>query len=730
MKKVTQQTLGAFTAAMLLAPWAALKAETTSSSIAPASLEQIRAVSSAPPIRTAAESLCDFLKVRGVDVSTATAAGTNENPAAGTILLGTTADTPTLARWAKEGRLRVTASDSAGDAYEIAVLDGCLALNGANARAVLYATFELEDVIARHGGVPANFVSRARPALNRRLLHPRVRGDFHGYRQSDFEFLARCGGNVAHLTHDWMREKTLFSYVPSTAFPKAADARTLERNRASLRKYLHWCQLYGLDAAMWLCELPCQGGPWTPEPVRQAFLDRFPAECLSNTGTYQGKLPCLAHPRVEQEYRRMMRQFLTDFPGISMFLVFTGDSNGELCDSATCPRHKGVSKLTQYNHLLALMAEEGRKVRPDFQVFSVGWSWKFRGDPNYFPQQAALPAGAGLTMPPDGEAWSFDRKTTDLLVKSRALTQEKGQTFLGYDIFLWGDDTVLGQTKDSKLPPGLGITKLYDFPFGIAAKLRRWQTLGADGVFDQWGTMAEYIQANAIALQELVFHPENTEPAKVNAWAQSLAIRRFGLAAAPQVLAAWKEIEAAQQIQSDHTYYWHHLRPAWSAPVMQCPITLDALNAAELTHNGRSSAEPSKPHGSHDYSPYRDEMSSAKALAPALREAAGRFGKARAHLEAVLPKVRDDARSTVDHWYQPEPGAASRLTPRQALDEQIIAVRLQEQCQRRMSRFFEGWALVKTLPAAGTAEYKAAIARLAALRQEDEAHTSPSETAK
>ena len=710
--------------ALMLARLTALHADTTSFPIPTTRFTQIRVISPAPPVRTAAESLRAFLKSRGVDVPMVTTAGAKEPFTAGTILLGTTADTPTLAAWAKEGRLSVTASDTAGDAYEIVVHDGVVAVNGANARAVLYGAFELEDVIAEKGGVPENFASRAKPSMGLRLLHPRVQGGFHGYRQSDFEFIARCGGNVAHLTHDWMREKTLFSYVPSTAFPNAADAKVLERNRASLRKYLDWCKLYGMSGAMWLCEMPCQGGPWTPEPVRMAFLDHFPAECLSDTGTYQGKLPCLAHPQVEQEYRRMTRQFLTDFPGVSMFLIFTGDSNGDLCDPVTCPRHKGVSKLTQYNRLLALMAEEGRKVRPDFQVFSVAWSWKFRSAPDYFPQQAALPIGAGLTMPPDGEAWSFDRKTTDMLIQARELTRERKQTFLGYDIFLWGDDTVFGQIKDSKLPPGLGITKLYDFPLGIAAKLRRWQSLGADGFFDQWGTMAEYIPCNGIALRELTFHPEWQSADKLDGWAQNIAARRFGTAAAPHLLSAWKEIEAAQQIQSDHTYYWHHLRPQWSAPVLQCPITLEALKATELTHNGQSSGEPSKPHGSLDYSPYRDDVSCAKALAPALREAAAHFSKALARLQAAAPQVRDDARPSLDHWYQPEPNAAARLTPRQALDEQIIAVRLQEQCQRRMSRFFEAWALVKTLPPAGTFEHKAAIERLAALRQEDEAHTS------
>lgn len=706
--------------ALWLASLDTLYAAKVSSPILPTRFTQICVNSSAPPIRTAAENLRDFLKARGADISVDTGADTRKAKAAGTILIGTTADTPQLAGWAKARRLSVTASDSGGDAYEVAVLDGVVAINGANARSVLYGVFELEDIIAEYGGVPKGLARRAGPSLRLRLLHPRVHGGFASYRRSDFEFLARCGGNVAHLTHDWMKEKTLFSFVPSTAFPKAEGPQTLDRNRARLRQYLDWSKLYGLEAAMWMCEIPCQGGPWTPQPVRQAFLDCFPAECLSDSGTYQGKVLCLAHPQVEQEYRRMMRQFLKDFPDVAMFLVFTLDSNGELCDPATCPRHQGVSKLTQYNRLLALLTTEGRKVRPDFQVFSVGWSWKFRGEPDFLSQQAALPAGAGLAFPPDGEAWSFDRKTTDLLVHARALTRKRGQTFLGYDIFLWGDDTVFSEIEGSRLPRGLGVTRLYDFPLGIAAKLRRWQGLAVDGFFDQWGTMAEYVSCNAVALRDLVFHPENAEPSKLEAWAQSLAARRFGSAAAPLVLAAWKEIETAQQIQSDHTYYWHHLRPAWSDPVLQCPITLEALREGKIFHNGRTSLEPSKPHGSHDYSPYRDDVSAAKALAPALRRAAEHFGKALDHLQAARPLVREDARSMLDHWYQPEPGAAARLTPRQVLDEQIIAVQLQEQCQRRMSRFFEAWALVQTLPAPGSAEHQATLDRLAVLRQEDE----------
>ena len=674
--------------------------------ISPKTFARICAASPAAPVRTAAECLREFLKTHcncpNVIIASDNLAGQPLAQAA--IHLGTTADSPALARWVKEGRLTIHEDKSASDAYEIVMLDGCLVVNGASPRAVLYGVFELQDVIAEYGGVPADLVRRANPSPGLRLLHPRARGGFGGYRQSDFEFIARCGGNAAHLTHDWMAEKTLFSFVPSMEFPQAADSAFIERNRKLLRQYLDWCKLYGLDAAIWLCEVPCQGGPWVPETRRKEFSDHFPADCLSDTGTYQGKVLCMAHPLVEQAYRRMVRQFVTDFPGISALLVFTLDSSGELCDPAACPRHHGVSKLAQYNHLLALMLQEGRAVRPDLRVISVAWGWKFRSEPDYLARQAALPPGAALASLPDAEAWSFDRKLTDDLVAARALTQKQKQPFLGYDILFWGDDTVFPETK------------LYDFPFGIAAKLRRWHSLGADGVFDQWGTQAEYIQCNAVALRELTFHPQNAGSPGTEAWALSLAIRRFGTAAAPHVLAAWREIEAAQQIQSDHAYYWHHLRPGWAGPALKCPLTADALQAVTL-----QGAEPPKPHALRDYAPHRDDVSRARVLGSALQAAADHFAGATVNLEAANPLLPSNGRSALDHWYSPETGAPPRLTPRDLIEQQLIAVRLQEKTQRRMGRFFKAFALAKSLPPKGTAQYEEAMLKLQRLNAEDKA---------
>lgn len=687
------------------------------------SFTRINVVSSALPIHTAQENLHAFMKNQCPQVNVSIV--TDVDPIAGDIVIGTTADNPILKRWVEEGHISLNASDSVDDRYEIVELNGCIAVNGATPRAVLYGVFELEDIFAANNGIPAGFKSFAEPSMKIRILHPlspngERSGGFNKYLKSDFEFIARCGGNFAHLTHDWLRQKTLFSFVPSTVFPDAADQKSVEENRKLLRQYIDWCKPYGLQAAMWICEMPCQGGAWVPEPRRQAFLEHFPAECLSESGTKQGKVLCLGNPKVEEEYRRMVRQFVTDFPEISMFLVFTLDSSGELCNPATCPRHHNVSKLTQYNHLLSLMAEEGRKINPDFQVIFIGWSWKFRGDPEYFTQQEAFLDGTGISLPADNEAWNYDRKITDLMVLSREIAQQHRQTFLGYDNFLWSDDTWWGDSKNNGTTLPEGTTKIYDYPLGIAAKLRRWQKLGADGFFDQWGTRAEYVQLNAIAMRELVFHPENTSPKFIQRWAESLTERRFGKEATPSLLSAWKEIEQAQQLLSDHTYFWHIQRPMWSGPVLKCPLTLEALQSTDIDKK----TEPSKPYGSFDYAPLRNDIDCAKALVVPLNQAAEHFGKALAYLEKAMPLVSKKTSSAFDHWYQAEPGAPSRLTPQKLIEEQIISVRLQEAVQRRMSRFFDACSLVKTLPDQGTPAYEEALLKLKKLQEEDESSFS------
>ena len=99
-------------ACLLLVPSSTIAAE----AISPA---RIHAPSTTPPISTAAKILSDFLRSKGVELPILTEVAENDPPVAGTILLGTTADSPVLARWAREGRLQVSASESAGDWHHL-----------------------------------------------------------------------------------------------------------------------------------------------------------------------------------------------------------------------------------------------------------------------------------------------------------------------------------------------------------------------------------------------------------------------------------------------------------------------------------------------------------------------------------------------------------------------------------------------------------------------------------
>ena len=74
-------------AALLVVPWAALVAATPPAILAPVQFQRICAVSSAPPIRTAAELLRGFLTNDGpVDKVRLSTGGTSDQaPAAGTV---------------------------------------------------------------------------------------------------------------------------------------------------------------------------------------------------------------------------------------------------------------------------------------------------------------------------------------------------------------------------------------------------------------------------------------------------------------------------------------------------------------------------------------------------------------------------------------------------------------------------------------------------------------------
>ena len=499
------------------------------------------------------------------------------------------------------------------DTFAILVHAGVLHLLGNTPCGVLQAVFILQEMIAG-GETPAAGSTRSGTLhFRERIFHPRF-APWPGAR-ADVRFLARLGATHALVAHDWQgSRRSLQGYLTSPVFPAAVEPAEVAANHAGLRRLLDDCADHGLGAMLWLTELPCQGGPWVPTEERQRFLERFPAEVLADSGTYEGKVLCFSHPRVQEFYRDMLARFFADFPEIEKLFLFGLDSGGEFCDPEACPRCRGLSRFGQRDRLLNFLIAEGRKVRPGLRVLTTGWKWDRDGE-EFLRRQAALPAAAGVYLAAQKDGWQCERQAHDFMRAVRHICRERGQTFIGYDNFHWGDDTVHG------------LGDIQDFPFGIAAKLRRWHALGADGVFDHWGHAPEDIWCNSIALREFFLNPL----ADATTVSRALAHRQFGAAAGEPALAAWQALERAHAALSQACLWSPEQWPGWYAGRKQLPLPgPDGFGPADLAHT----RQPPRREGDREYNP-EDFGEALQAVADAWEKAGQHYTEAARQLQAA-----------------------------------------------------------------------------------------------
>jgi hypothetical protein len=336
----------------------------------------------------------------------------------------------------------------------------------------------------------------------------------------------------------------------------AVDPVEVATNHLGLRRLLDDCADFGLGAMLWLTELPCQGGPWLSDEERQRFITRYDPEVLSDSGTYEGKVVCFSHPRVQEFYRDLLGRFFRDFPDIETIFLFGLDSGGEFCDPQTCPRCRDMDHFAQRDRLIRFLIAEGRKVRPDLRVLTTGWKWD-RDSEGFLQHQRKLPAASGVYLAAEKDGWQCERQSHDFLREARRVCRERGQTFIGYDNFHWGDDTVHG------------IGDIQDFPLGIGAKIKRWHKLDAHGVFDHWGHTPEDVWCNSIACRDFFLNPL-ADPTIV---ARQIALRQFGADTGAEVMLAWATLEQAHVELSPACIWspgqwlgWYAGRKHWPLP--------------------------------------------------------------------------------------------------------------------------------------------------------------------
>lgn len=562
------------------------------------------------------------------------------------VVLGLLDELPAARELAARGLVNCGTARAGLDAFSAVLHNGTLWLLGSTPRGVLQAVFALHDALESGEVLAEGFRREGCFQIPQRIFHPRFQ-PWPG-EAADVRYLAHLGASHCLVSHDWQgSRRSLQGYVTSPRFPRAVPVAEVEENHAGLRRLLEACADYGLGAMLWLTELPCQGGPWLTDAERAEFLGRFPAEVLSDSGTYEGRVLCFGHPQVQEFYRDLLVRFFTDFPEIETLFIFGQDSGGEFCDPGTCPRCRGLSRIAQRDRLIRFLVEEGRRVRPGLHVLATGWGWD-RETEEFLRRQAALPAASGLYLAAEKDGWQCERQTHDFLVTARACCREHGQWFIGYDNLHWGDDSVHG------------MGDIQDFPFGVAAKLRRWHALGADGVFDHWGAAGEDLWINSVACREFFLDPA----AEAGPVVRRIAEREFGTEAAAPVFGAWQSLERAQSRLSEACIWPPGQWPAWYHGRSAEPVP-----TAEVLAELRRTQQPPRPAGEKLYNP-PDSAAALQAVADAWHDACPHLVESVRQL-ARAEGVVDDGPLFHRFWWN---GAAATPTRRAHLRRQRIYV--------------------------------------------------------
>jgi len=429
------------------------------------------------------------------------------------------------------------------DAFQILEQDQKLWVLGSSLRGVMQGINEIilsADTFP--GDEPLN-VQRLF-SLKYRVFSPLIWGQMYAGEASDetvrkwIRYLSLMGASHIAVNHDFSGSSLdMHKYVESKIFPKAADPDERLHLHKRLRQIINAASDYGLGIFFDSRLLPCQGGPWTSEEKRAQFMEKFPAEVLSDSGTYQGKVLCFGHPLVQKFYKEVITNFFHDFPEIEVFHYLTMDSNGEFCDPDSCPRCHGMSKLDQRGRLSRFLAETMGAVRPGIVILNTAFQWErsLYGMDKLLSAQADLPETVGLCMAATDDSATFDRQSHEALRRARKVTARAGQPFLGRDaMHLFEDMPVKTQWQ-------------VDYPLGIFAKIRRWELLKTDGFFDVRGRVSpDSFYANSMACRAAMMNSLGDSEAFIH----DLADRWFGTSAAPYVTAGWQALERGQAIRS------------------------------------------------------------------------------------------------------------------------------------------------------------------------------------
>ncbi len=425
-------------------------------------------------------------------------------------------------------RLRLDpALGEGGERFLINVDDGRAEVVGNSPGGLLQGVYRLQDQMKERGGpfVPRGHVDRQARFYPRHLYSyfalygdPLFEPDVDPFPDGLLEKLARTGVNGVWL------QAVLNNLAPSKTFPEFGEGG--DRRLATLSKLVERASRFGIRVFLYLNE---------PRSMPAEFFKGREEMRGAESGGYHAM--CTAHPAVREWIAASLAHVFDRVPGLGGVFSITMSENFTNCYSKhqpdSCPRcSKRKNRGEGVEEVLRSIHEGVRRSSPDAEVIAWDWGWTEDQARYLIPRlprdskfqsvsEWSIPIERGGVKATVGE-YSISvvgpgpRATAhwDLARRAGVATMAKVQ---------------LNNTWEISAVPYIPVAYL------VARHCANLAAAGVSGLQQSW-TLGGYPSPNLEIVKEVCFAPDDP----IDRILERVARRRYGEAAAPLALDAWK----------------------------------------------------------------------------------------------------------------------------------------------------------------------------------------------
>ena len=451
---------------------------------------------------------------------------------------------PTASTAGRTIRFDVTPGDGMSEEYfEIQAGDEGLRVVAANPAGLRQAVYHLQDLCEERGGpvLPRGNWRRTR-RINPRYIYPyfALYGDPLLDRSIDpfpdgyLEKLGRRGVNGV-----WI-QAVLRNLAPSRCFPEFGGQ--WEVRLENLRNFVQRARAYGLKIYLYINE---------PRLMSREFFQKHPevrgSSYMGAPEVAEEFAICTSVPEVREWLRESLTHVFTQVPDLGGIFCITASENLTNCfahgEPHTCPRCSKRQGWEVVAELLETFRDGVHKGNPAAEVIAWDWGWGWvKNGADAEKTIAHMPPGVPLLSVSE---WgkSYTRGGVQLAVA------EYSMSVVGP-----GDNALANwkTAREHKIPIlakvqfnntwEISAVPYIPVPLLVQQHMKNLLAENISGLMLSW-TLGGYPSPNLEVAREYYYSPEPPEAEVLD----RVARRRYGPAAAPQVVSAWQSFSTAFQ---------------------------------------------------------------------------------------------------------------------------------------------------------------------------------------